>query len=157
MADYRDNCHYLFLDCDRVSIDAAKPFLTSNAGIWSIFEPVLNQRLHELKKQDLFRDRVRVCLEEILASGQCSMADVAKRLAVSPQTLQRKLKSENSSFQQELSDLRAELANHDLITTTYSSSEISFLLGYSDPSSFFRAFNIWTGKTLALVRGMSRL
>ena len=85
---------------------------------------------------------IRTPFNKILASGQCSMADVAKRLAVSPRTLQRKLKSENSSFQQELSDLRAELANHYLVTTTYSSAEISFLLGYSDPSSFFRAFNI---------------
>ncbi|AFY37638.1 Helix-turn-helix, AraC domain protein [[Leptolyngbya] sp. PCC 7376] len=138
------------------AIDVAKPFLTSNAGMWSIFEPVLNQRLHELQQHDLFSDRVRACLAEILASGQCSMADVAKRLAVSPRTLQRRLKAENSSFKQELSDLRAELANHYLVTTTYSSSEISFLLGYSDPSSFFRAFNIWTGKTPDLVREMSR-
>ena len=125
--------------------------------MWSILEPVLNQRLHDLQKHDLFSDRVRACLAEILASGQCSMADVAKRLAVSPRTLQRKLKSENSSFQQELSNLRAELANHYLVTTTYSSSEISFLLGYSDPSSFFRAFNIWTGKTPDLVREMSQV
>ena len=56
-----------------------------------------------------------------------------------------------------VSDLRAELANHYLANTSYSSAEISFLLGYSEPSSFFRAFHIWTGKTPEVVRKMSQL
>jgi AraC-like DNA-binding protein len=70
------------------------------------------------------------------------MADVAKRLAVSSRTLQRRLQAEDTSFKQELSALRAELANHYLVNTPYSSAEISFLLGYSEPSSFFRAFHL---------------
>ncbi|MEO1210845.1 MAG: AraC family transcriptional regulator ligand-binding domain-containing protein [Cyanobacteria bacterium J06638_20] len=134
--------------------DAQKPFLTSNSGMWSIFEPVLDQRMHQLDSNDRFRDRVRACLMEILASGQCSMADVAQRLAVSTRTLQRRLQAEETSFQQELSSLREELANHYLHNTHYSSAEISFLLGYSDPSSFFRAVHGWTGNTPDVIREM---
>ena len=93
---------------------------------------------------------------EILASGECSMADVARRLAISTRTLQRRLREEETSFQQELSSLQAELAKHYLTQTPYSSAEISFLLGYREPSSFFRAFHIWTGKTPDVVREMSR-
>jgi AraC-like DNA-binding protein len=74
---------------------------------------------------------------EILASGQCTMTDVAQRLAVSTRTLQRRLQEEKTSFQQELSNLRAELANQYLVNTHYSSAEIAFLLGYNDASSFF--------------------
>ncbi|BDM83396.1 AraC family transcriptional regulator [Acaryochloris marina] len=135
--------------------DAQKPFLTANAGMWSIFEPELHKRMQHLEVDAHFRDRVRACLMEILASGQCTMADVAKRLAVSTRTLQRRLQDENTSFKQELSSLRAELANHYLVNTPYSSAEISLLLGYSEPSSFFRAFHLWTGKTPDIVREMS--
>ncbi len=139
------------------AIDAQRPFLTSNAGMWSIFEPELQKRMKYLERGAQFRDRVRACLIEILASGQCSMAETAQKLAVSSRTLQRRLQEEGTSFQQELSQLRAELAHHYLVNTPYSSAEISFLLGYSDPSSFFRAFHLWTGKTPDVVREMSRL
>lgn len=136
--------------------DSQRPFLTSNVGMWSIFEPALQKRMQDLKINSKFRERVRACLIEILASGQCAMVDVAKRLAISPRTLQRRLQEEDTSFKQELSDLRAELANHYLANTPYSSAEISFLLGYSEPSSFFRAFHIWTGTTPEVVRKMSQ-
>ncbi|MCG8367904.1 MAG: AraC family transcriptional regulator [Pseudanabaenales cyanobacterium] len=137
--------------------DAQRPFLTSNAGMWSIFEPELQKRMKHLEIGSQFCDRVRACLMEILASGQSSMAEIAQKLAVSPRTLQRRLQEEGTSFQQELSNLRAELANYYLANTPYSSAEISFLLGYSDPSSFFRAFHFWTGKTPDVVREMSQL
>ena len=135
--------------------DAQKPFLTSDAGMWSAFEPELQKRLKHLEVGARFCDRVRACLVEILASGNCSMADVAQRLAVSTRTLQRRLQDEETNFQQELSNLRQELANHYLANTHYSSAEISLLLGYNDPSSFFRAFHAWTGKTPEVVRAMS--
>ena len=138
------------------AIDAQKPFLTSNAGMWSIFEPALQKRMQDLEIGSTFRDRVRACLMEIIASGDCSMADVARRLAISSRTLQRRLQEENTSFKQELSNLRAELANYYLVHTPYSSAEISFLLGYSEPSSFFRAFHVWTGKTPDVVREMAQ-
>lgn len=101
-----------------------------------------------------FCDRVRACLMEFLASGHCSMADVAQRLAVSPRTLQRRLQAEETNFQQELSHLRTDLANQYLINTHYSSTEIAFLLGYNNASSFFRAFHTWTGTTPEGVREM---
>ena len=80
------------------------------------------------------------------------MADIADRLAVSTRTLQRRLGDEGTSFQQELSALREELARHYLTNTACSSAEISFLLGYADPSSFYRAFHDWTGVTPERVR-----
>ena len=48
------------------------------------------------------------------------------------------------------------LANHYLKTSTMSGSEISFLLGFEDPNSFFRAFHTWTGRTPELVRTSAR-
>jgi len=132
--------------------DAKQPFLTANESMWSIFEPELRRRMVHLDVESRFCDRVRACLLEILAGGQCSIADVSRRLAVHNRTLQRRLQSEDTSFQQELNNLREELANHYLGNTAYSSAEIAFLLGYNDPSSFFRAFHTWTGKTPEAVR-----
>jgi AraC-like DNA-binding protein len=132
--------------------DAEKPFLTANGTMWSFFEPELSRRMADLGLEAEFRDRVRACLMEILASGQCTMGDVAQRLAVSTRTLQRRLQQEKTSFQQELNHLRAELANQYLVNTHYSSAEIAFLLGYNDASSFFRAFHTWTGKTPEKIR-----
>lgn len=132
--------------------DAARPFLTSNEAMWSIFEPELNLRLQDLEKEAGFRDRVRACLAEIMASGQYSMADVADRLAISTRTLQRRLQAEGTSFQKELDTLREALARTYLSKSDYSSGQIAFLLGYEDPNSFYRAFRSWTGQTPEYVR-----
>ena len=132
--------------------DASKPFLTANDQMWEIFEPNLNMRMQDLNQGAHFRDKVRACLMEIIASGQYSMADVASRLAVSTRTLQRRLKDEGTSFQKELDSLREELARNYLSKSDYTSGQIAFLLGYDDPNSFFRAFRSWTGQTPEFVR-----
>ena len=51
-----------------------------------------------------------------------------------------------------LDELREELAHHYLSATDYTSAEISFLLGYEEPNSFFRAFHAWTGQTPEIIR-----
>lgn len=132
--------------------DMKKPFLTANTQMLSIFEPVLDKRLQDLTQDSNFRDRVRACLVEIMASGDYSMGDVASRLGISARTLQRKLKQENTNFQKELDKLREELARHYLSNTNYTSNQIAFLLGYEEPTSFFRAFRTWTGQTPEYVR-----
>jgi AraC-like DNA-binding protein len=132
--------------------DCLRPFVTVNEAMFSVFEPVLGARLEELRVGADFRDRVRACLLEALPSGQTSMADIAGRLAVSARTLQRRLSEAGSSFQDELNATRERLARHYLATTEYTSAEISFLLGYNDPSSFIRAFHSWTGQTPQAVR-----
>ncbi len=132
--------------------DAARPFLTANNAMWSIFEPELNQRMQDLTKDATYTEKVRACLMEIMASGQYKVGDVASRLAVSPRSLQRHLRNEGSSFQHVLDSLREELARHYLATSDYSSGQIAFLLGYEDPNSFYRAFRAWTGQTPEVVR-----
>ena len=97
-------------------------------------------------------ERVRSVLIETLSAGDASIQVVCKKLGVSSRTLQRKLQSEGSSFQQILDSLRDSLARHYLRNTALSSAEISFLLGFSDPNSFARAFQSWTGKTPQTIR-----
>jgi AraC-like DNA-binding protein len=108
--------------------------------------------MKDLTQNASVRDRVRACLLEMLASGHYSMANIASKLAVSNRTLQRRLREEGTTFQKVLDELREELARHYLSTTDYTSVEISFLLGYEEPNSFFRAFRAWTGQTPEIVR-----
>lgn len=132
--------------------DAARPFLTASDEMWSIFEPRLNQRMQDLAQEATVTEKVRACLMEILASGHYTLADVADKLAISPRTLQRRLRAEDTTFQQVLDTLREELARNYLTRSDYTSGQIAFLLGYEDPNSFFRAFRTWTGQTPEVVR-----
>lgn len=136
--------------------DALKPFLSSNDAMWQIFEPALRKRLAELDASATTVERVRATLLEGLPSGKVAMDDVARRLAMSKRTLQRRLEDEGTSYQEVLRVAREALAIHYLERSTIALAEISFLLGFEEPNSFFRAFNDWTGRTPETVRREAR-
>ena len=75
------------------------------------------------------------------------MSDVARSLAISTRTLQRRLQEEGTNYQAALNATRESLARHYLRNEGMSVGQISFLLGYESPSSFYRAFHSWTGQT----------
>jgi AraC-like DNA-binding protein len=71
---------------------------------------------------------------------------VARQVGLTARSLQRRLKDEGTSFNALREDVRRELATRYL-DDNLSIAEISFLLGFSEPSAFFRAFKRWTGLT----------
>jgi AraC-like DNA-binding protein len=127
--------------------DAELPFLTANDAIWRVFEPDLRRRLTELDETASASERVRALLLESLPSGRATMDAIAGRMAMSKRTLQRRLGDDGVTFQSLVNQTRKALARHYLTQTTLSNGEISFLLGFEDPNSFFRAFHDWTGHT----------
>lgn len=137
--------------------DALRPFLTANESLWSAFEPELRTRLAELEAQVSVGQRVRAVLLEALPSGQTGIDRVAARLAMSRRSLQRHLEAEGRSFQQLLRETRLSLAQHYLSKTELPTAEISFLLGFDEPNSFYRAFRNWTGHTPEGSRRLSRV
>lgn len=132
--------------------DALRPFLTTNDGLWAAFEPELRARLAELDAEVTVGQRVRAALLEALPSGMGAMDAVSRRLAMSPRTLQRRLEAEGTRFSQILQHTRQSLALHYLHKTGLPAAEISFLLGFEEPNSFYRAFRAWTGQTPERVR-----
>ena len=122
--------------------DAHVPFITHNESMWSFFEPELRKRLAELEVDDTVSARVRSTLVELLPGGECSIDDVCRVLGMSRRTLQRKLKEENTSFQQQLNHTRELLTKNYLRNTKLSSEDIAYLLGYQDLNSFYRAFSL---------------
>ncbi|PTQ67285.1 AraC family transcriptional regulator [Pseudomonas sp. GV071] len=91
--------------------------------------------------------RVVTLLGAQLAHGEPDRAELARTLNLSERTLQRRLADEGSSYQQLLSDTRQQLAERYLDDGQLPAAEIALLLGYSEPSVFFRAFRNWTGLT----------
>ncbi|MEX1366034.1 MAG: AraC family transcriptional regulator ligand-binding domain-containing protein [Nannocystaceae bacterium] len=127
--------------------DARRPFLTHNVGMWEAFEPGLRRRMAEASEARSTREQVEGVLVELLPSGRTELRDVAKELGVGARTLQRRLASEGTSWLGVLGETRERLARHYLRTTSMSPAEVSFLLGFGDPNSLFRAFHRWTGTT----------
>lgn len=99
--------------------------------------------------------RVRAALLEGLPSGLVTMEAIARKLALSKRTLQRKIEAEGTSYQRILQETREALARHYLQKTLLPAAEIAFLLGFDEPNSFYRAFRAWTGTTPDSVRQRS--
>lgn len=91
--------------------------------------------------------RVVALLGEQLARGEPDRSELARHLHLSERTLQRRLAEEGCNYQQLLNDTRQQLAEQHLSSGTLPAAEIALLLGYSEPSVFFRAFRQWTGLT----------
>lgn len=152
IAAYRDVLGTCIDQSDKASVtfaaaDAARPFLTANDAMWEVFEPQLRRRLVDLDLDAQMNERVRAVLLELLPVGRTTVADVASELAVSSRTLHRELAAEGASFQHILNTTREQLARHYLSNRALSAAQIAFLLGYAEPSSFYRAFRSWTGET----------
>ena len=71
--------------------------------------------------------------------------EVAKKLGMGHRTLQRRLKEEGTQFGQLVNDIKMELASKHLLENQQSIEEVAYLLGYSEASSFVRAFKQWKG------------
>lgn len=95
------------------------------------------------------QDIARV-VTDILPSGRSSIEEVAFRLGVGVRQLQRLLEAEERSFRDILNDVRRRLAFRYLLEEGKEAAEVSFLLGYQDQNSFYRAFKTWTGMTTKL-------
>ena len=89
---------------------------------------------------------------EKLPDGSPSQQQIAEALHVSNRTLQRKLKDEGTSFMDLLQDTRMQLARKYLRSPGRSVVETAYLLGFSEPSTFSRAFKRWTGQAPAEYR-----
>lgn len=99
---------------------------------------------------------MRSCVESLLTAhlpkGEASMDTIARKLGVSRQTLFRKLKTEGVTFEKILDELRYKLALHYLKDKKISVNETAYLVGFSEPPAFSRAFKRWTGASPRVFR-----
>ena len=76
-----------------------------------------------------------------------SIDDIARRLATSPRSLQRRLRDEGVTFADLVRRTREDLARRYLKDPGLTVTEVAYLLGFSEASAFSRAFRAWTGRT----------
>lgn len=103
--------------------------------------------LAEMAASSTVRGRVESQLLPILHTGECSADEIARSLGMSRQTLYRRLKAEGATFEGVLDDLRRRLALDYLSARKASVNETAYLVGFSEPAAFSRAFKRWTGKS----------
>lgn len=155
-----DDCFGLRVGYDapttHVRFDASllqEPIPGADPALFPLLEQHAAQRLAE-RRQALTRQApagpewlqaVRAQIGERLAQDGARVDAVAHALAVSPRTLQRRLRKAGSSFQGLLDSSRRELAAQYLLNPRLSLTEIAFLLGYAEQSSFNHAFRGWFG------------
>ncbi|MDJ0950248.1 MAG: AraC family transcriptional regulator [Alphaproteobacteria bacterium] len=104
-------------------------------------ELILKQRR---EKTDLKRN-VEHLIASSLPSGSVSIASIAQELGMGERTLMRRLKESGTSFGQILDEVRQTLAFRYLEEPNARISQIAYMLGYSEPSSFNHAFRRWAG------------
>ncbi len=93
-------------------------------------------------------DRVRRMTEQSLAAGVLpSATELADALAISTETLRRRLLAEGTSVRRIADEVRRDLAVTNLVAGDESMADLAARLGFSEPSAFVRAFRRWTGST----------
>jgi AraC-like DNA-binding protein len=150
MSAYRDvfRCPVLFDHPSAAIICSASqmrlPIAASDPTLSDYLDQLADIAMHKLgePEQD-FVDKIRRVLWSELAGGRPNLWRTASELEISPRTLQRRLRESGTSYTAVLEELRREIAGDLLANENLGVSDIAFLLGYSEPSAFQRAFRRW--------------
>ncbi len=128
-----------------LSLEQANRNLPSgNKQMAAFSDQMMSRYLDELGKEKLTH-RVRKIIVDNLPSGNVTIEMVARELALSTRTLQRLLQEEGTSFIELLNKTRQDIAKSYVIDCRHDLTEVAFLLGFSELSSFSRSFKRWTG------------
>ena len=153
----------LVLGCP-VRVGADWSGLTMPSDAWHVplrrRDPVLRRMLEshpravptQLPATDTLTVDLRRVLASRLARGQPEIEAVAHDLGMSSRTLQRRLSQHGLSYHQVLDRMRREVAEKSISDSSLSIGEVAYLVGYSEPAAFHRAFRRWTGATPQVYR-----
>lgn len=133
--------------------DLDAPVIGADAGLGAVLDKYAAELIGRLPDAKSVEDRARHYLARVLSSGgDPSLQAIARSLGMSPRTLQRRLREENVSHRELVEDMRHRLALRYVEDGKLSIGEIAFLLGFSEPSAFLRAFRRWTGTSPGRLR-----
>jgi AraC-like DNA-binding protein len=115
-----------------------------NIELAHVNEQVVSRYFAQLNREDVAM-QVKAYLVDKLPSGDVREDAVAERLNMSLRSLQRRLQDQGTSYKDLLEQTRRELAEQYVRNTRMSINEITFLLGFTEPANFSRAFRRWHG------------
>lgn len=125
----------------------ALPMGKADPGLCTILDRHARELLAKSPRQGGLVEQVRHLLGEALNGGDPRIESISQKLGISVRTLQRRLREEGTSHQDLLDEVRSELSRRYLQESKFAICEVAYLLGFSEPSAFHRAFRRWTGIT----------
>ena len=123
------------------------PVFISNPELLKALKKHANEILGRIYTSNTFASRVEKSIIELLPTGKSDIDTIATKLAMSKRNLQYKLKHEGTTYKTLLDKMKKNQAAYFLEKTDISIVDVAFLLGYTEQSTFNRAFKKWTGRT----------
>jgi len=128
------------------------PLQRGDSGLAAVLERHAQMLLAALPQVSDAVGQVRAAIYDELKGGDPSLDHVARRLGCSRRSLQRRLADQGLTYAVVLDEVRSTTARAYLGQRDLSIAEVGYLLGFSEQSSFTRAFRRWTGTTPAEYR-----
>lgn len=129
-----------------------EPNEPADADLYAVLSDYANLRVQSVSRDPDSVAQVRGAIDRQLQGGDPSLERVAAELKLSPRTLQRRLAKHSVRYGDLLDSAREGAARGYLSDPQLSVAEVAYLLGFSEQSSFNRAFKRWTGKAPAAYR-----
>jgi len=127
--------------------DLALPIARGDETLAGYLDDDAENVLRTLVTGTSVRERTRSAIWALLSEGRPTLRQIASALQLPPRTLQRRLAQEGTSLHAEIEHIRKTMATASLRNHTRPIEDVAFVLGYTEPSTFYRSFKRWTGKT----------
>jgi AraC-like DNA-binding protein len=127
----------------------------ANEQLATAFEELAAKYILNLRNQGFVKDVIAE-IDKQLVQGSICIGSVADGLGLSTRSLKRTLEAENTTFSDILDEFRRNKAENLLSTSVYSITDIGYLCGYNESSSFVRAFRRWNGMSPRQYRGQAQ-
>jgi AraC-like DNA-binding protein len=124
-----------------------RPIPAADSRLYPILQRYLERVLNEMPREDSLVASVRKAIGESMREGHPTLVKVARKLAMGPRTLQRRLVEQGTDFKRLVDDTRRRFSLSYLEDARHTLTDIAYLLGYSEVSAFNRAFKRWTNAT----------
>jgi AraC-like DNA-binding protein len=120
---------------------------TADPKLYRVLKQHVERILDDMPRENDLAGAVRRAIGQSIADGDTTLVKVAGMLAMTPRTLERRLKESGVIYRDLVTDTRRRFALEYLKDRNRSLTEVAFLLGYSEVSAFNRAFKRWTDST----------
>jgi AraC-like DNA-binding protein len=131
------------------------PNRLGDKGISAFLTQHLEEEIRRLSDVSPLRETILRHLSTRLSNGIPHASEIAKLMGMSERTFFRRLVEQGLSYREVQQEAQSALARELLVETDYSIAEIAFLTGFSEQSTFSRAFKRWVGEAPARYRQLS--